>query len=86
MMHRTFGLLSTLALVVLVVTHGLLAGSPGGLSHTGTLAKLEIAERAFFLIDQPGIVRQRWLVTGREDMVFSSAPLLEAARELAGKP
>jgi mycoredoxin-dependent peroxiredoxin len=58
----------------------------GGLSHNATLAKLGIAERAFFLIDQQGIVRQRWLVAGGEDIVFSSERLLEAARGIAGKP
>jgi mycoredoxin-dependent peroxiredoxin len=58
----------------------------GGLSRNATLTKLGIAERAFFLIDQQGIVRQRWLVTGGEDIVFSSERLLEAAREIAGKP
>ena len=58
----------------------------GGLSRNMTLAKHGIAERAFFLIDQQGIVRQRWLVTGGEDIVFSSEPLLEAARDIARKP
>jgi peroxiredoxin len=58
----------------------------GGLSRNPTLAKLGIAERAFFLIDSQGIVRQRWLVTGGEDIVFSSEPLLNAAQEIAGKP
>jgi peroxiredoxin Q/BCP len=43
------------------------------------------AQRAFFLIDQQGIIRQRWLIGGGEDTIFSSDPLLEAARELAGK-
>jgi hypothetical protein len=32
------------------------------------------------------MIRQRWLVTGGEDIVFSSDQLLEAARELVGKP
>ena len=57
----------------------------GGLSRNATLAKHGIAERAFFLIDTEGIVRQHWLVTGGEDIVFSSEPLLKAAREVAGK-
>jgi peroxiredoxin len=43
------------------------------------------AQRAFFLIDQQGIIRQRWLTGGGEDIVFASEPLLEAARELTGK-
>jgi peroxiredoxin len=57
----------------------------GGLSRNATLAKHGIAERAFFLIDTQGIVRQQWLVTGGEEIVFSSEPLLQAAREVAGK-
>jgi peroxiredoxin len=57
----------------------------GGLSRNATLAKHGIAERAFFLIDTQGIVRQQWLVTGGEDIVFSSEALLKAAREVAGK-
>jgi peroxiredoxin len=57
----------------------------GGLSRNPMLAKHGIAERAFFLIDTQGIVRQQWLVTGGEDIVFSSEPLLKAAREIAGK-
>jgi peroxiredoxin len=36
----------------------------GGLSGNPTLAKHGIAERAFFLIDIQGIVRQHWLVQG----------------------
>ncbi len=57
----------------------------GGLSQNPMLTKLGIAERAFFLIDQQGIVRQRWLVKGGEDIVFSSEDLLKEAREIAGK-
>ena len=57
----------------------------GGLSLNPTLAKHGIAERAFFLIDTQGVVRQQWLVKGGEDIVFSSEPLLKAAREVAGK-
>ena len=34
----------------------------GGLSLNATLSKVGIAERAFFLIDKEGIVRQRWLI------------------------
>ena len=32
-----------------------------------------------------GIVRQRWIIQGGEDVVFSSEPLLKAVREVAGK-
>ena len=44
------------------------------------------AERAFFLIDKEGIVRQRWLIKGGEEVVFPSDPLLKAVQEIAGKP
>ena len=57
----------------------------GGLSRNPTLAKHGVAERAFFLIDTQGVVRQRWLVEGGENIVFSSEPLLKAAQEIAGK-
>jgi peroxiredoxin len=57
----------------------------GGLSGNPTLAKHGVAERAFFLIDLQGIIRHQWLIQGGEDVVFSSEPLLKAAREVAGK-
>ena len=57
----------------------------GGLSGNPTLAKHGVAERAFFLIDMQGIVRQRWIIEGGENVVFSSEPLLKAAREVAGQ-
>ena len=43
------------------------------------------ARRAFFLIDQQGIVRQRWLPEN-EDRVFPSDEILKAVRQIAGKP
>ena len=49
-------------------------------------AQLGLPERAFFLIDKEGIVRQRWLIQGGEEVVFSSEPLLKAIAEIAGKP
>ena len=57
----------------------------GGLSRNPMLVKHGIAERAFFLIDKEGTVRHKWIVTGGEVIVFSSDPLLTAAREIAGK-
>jgi len=39
------------------------------------------ARRAFFLVDQQGIVRQRWL----RDGVFPSEPILDAVRAISGK-
>ncbi len=41
------------------------------------------ARRAFFLMDQQGIVRGRWLP--EEAAVFPSEAILEAARGLSGK-
>jgi peroxiredoxin len=42
------------------------------------------AKRSFFLIDQQGIVRGRWL--GEDLDVFASERLLQAAREMTEKP
>jgi mycoredoxin-dependent peroxiredoxin len=42
------------------------------------------AERAFFLIDQEGIIRAKW--SGEPYDVFPTEPILEAAQELAKKP
>ena len=42
------------------------------------------AQRAFFLVDQQGVLRGRWPARG--DEVFSSDPILKVAQELAGKP
>jgi len=50
------------------------------------LAQLGISERAFFLVDQQGTIRQRWLVEGGEDVIFPSEPLLKAVQEIVGKP
>jgi peroxiredoxin len=40
--------------------------------------------RFFFLIDQQGIIRERW--RGEDSGVFSNEPLLKAVEEIAGKP
>lgn len=42
-----------------------------------------IARRAFFLVDQQGIVRGKWLPPAED--VFPSARILEAARALQGR-
>jgi len=55
----------------------------GGLSLNPTYAQFGIAERAFFLIDINGIVRQRWLVKGGEEVIFPTEPLLKAALAVA---
>jgi len=41
------------------------------------------ARRAFFMVDQQGIVRGKWLVENKA--VFPSEEMLKAAREMAGK-
>ena len=43
------------------------------------------ARRAFFLIDQEGIVRAKWLPEV-QSALFPSDPILEKVRELTGKP
>ena len=43
-----------------------------------------VARRAFFLIDTQGVVRGRWLAD--DSAVFASEPILQVAREVAGKP
>jgi len=50
------------------------------------LAQLGIPERAFFLVDQQGIIRQQWLVEGGEDVIFPSESLLKRIQEIVGKP
>jgi hypothetical protein len=42
------------------------------------------AERAFFLVDQQGIVRGRWI--GEDLAVFPNEVLLKAVGEITGKP
>ena len=42
------------------------------------------AQRAFFLIDQQGMVRGRWI--GGDLDIFPNETLLQAVREIAGKP
>ena len=41
------------------------------------------ARRAFFLVDQQGIVRGKWLIAN--NAVFPSEDMLKVAREMAGK-
>jgi hypothetical protein len=43
------------------------------------------ARRVFFLIDQEGIVREKWLPEVQAAL-FSSDPILEKVREIMGKP
>src|SRR5215471_2598479 len=51
-----------------------------GVLHTSPI----MARRAFFLIDKQGVVRGRWLAD--DSAVFASEPILQVAREVAGKP
>ena len=43
------------------------------------------ARRAFFLIDQEGIVRGKWL-SEIQGALYPSDPILEKVREITGKP
>ena len=43
------------------------------------------AQRAFFLIDQEGIVQGKWLPE-IQAALFPSDPILERVREITGKP
>lgn len=43
--------------------------------------------RAFFLVDQQGILRKQWLLgLAGDDIVFSSEPILKAIEELTSRP
>jgi peroxiredoxin len=56
----------------------------GVLQHLGFEPSRLAARRAFFLIDQEGIVRGRWLPEKQAEL-FPSAPILERVREITGK-
>jgi peroxiredoxin len=53
----------------------------------GVLAQDNVrAYRAFFLVDQQGVVRKQWLLgAAGDDIVFSNEPILKAIHELSGK-
>ena len=55
----------------------------GVIQHFPGIPSQLLAQRAFFLIDQQGIVRGRWLARG--DEVFPNAPILQRAQEIVGK-
>ena len=59
--------------------------SYGVLQHKPIDPSQLAARRAFFLIDQQGIVRWRWLPE-KQGALFASDPILQAAREMTGKP
>jgi peroxiredoxin len=60
---------------------------PRTIERYGVLAPDKVrALRAFFLVDQQGILRKQWLLgLAGDDIVFSSAPILQAIQELQGK-
>lgn len=60
---------------------------PKTIERYGVLAPDKVrALRAFFLVDQQGIVRKQWLLgLAGDDIVFSNEPILEAIQELQGK-
>ena len=60
---------------------------PRTIQRYGVMAPDNVrALRAFFLIDEKGIVRRQWLLgLAGDDIVFSSEPILKAIRELQGK-
>jgi peroxiredoxin len=60
---------------------------PKTMERYGVLAPDKVrALRAFFLIDQQGIVRKQWLLgLAGDDIVFSSEPILKAIQDLQDK-
>ena len=66
-----------------IKAYGVLYGATEGKNEYPHMVG-RIAKRSFFLIDQQGIVREKWL--GEDEAVFPNEQLLQAARVLAGKP
>jgi peroxiredoxin len=66
-----------------IKAYGVLYGSTEGQNDYTHLVG-RVAKRAFFLIDQQGIVRGRWI--GGDLDVLPSAMLLQAAQEMINKP
>ena len=60
---------------------------PKTMERYGVLAPDKVrALRAYFLIDQQGILRKQWLLgLAGDDIVFSSEPILKAIEDLQGK-
>ena len=60
---------------------------PKTIERYGVLAPDKVrALRAYFLVDERGILRKKWLLgLPGDDMVFSSEPILKAVQELHGK-
>ena len=60
---------------------------PRTIERYGVLAPDKVrALRAFFLIDQQGIVRKQWLLgLAGDEIVFSNEPIIKAVQEIQGK-
>jgi len=60
---------------------------PKVITRYGVLAPNKAyALRAYFLVDQQGILRKQWLLgIAGDDIVFPSEPILKAVQELSGK-
>jgi peroxiredoxin len=58
--------------------------SYGVLQHYVIEPSRLVARRAFFLIDQEGIVRGRWLPEKQAEL-FPSEPILDRVREITGR-
>jgi peroxiredoxin len=72
----------------LQLTYPLLSDRPPRtIERYGVMAPDKVrALRAYFLIDQQGILRKQWLLgIAGDDIVFSSEPILKAVQELQGK-
>ena len=80
-LHLPYPLLSDLGLKV-TRSYGVLYGTVGKVEEPAF--KDLIPKRAFFLVDQQGIVRGRWI--GEDLVVFPSDILLKTAQELTGNP
>jgi peroxiredoxin len=60
---------------------------PRTIERYGVMAPDKVrALRAYFLIDEQGILRKQWLLgLAGDDIVFSSEPILKAVREMQNK-
>jgi peroxiredoxin len=60
---------------------------PRTIERYGVMAPDKVrALRAYFLIDQQGILRKQWLLgLAGDDIVFTSEPILKAVQELQNK-
>jgi len=80
-LHLPYPLLSDLGLKV-TRSYGVLYGAVGKV-EAPAFTDL-IAKRVFFLVDQQGIVRGKWI--GEDLEVFPSDILLKTAQQLTGHP